>query len=565
VRKNSAGFKFFKWNLKSTALWAVLSLLYLVAFAAASIEAAQPAYEASVTLQASKILPADLLSGPNHRVEETVYNDGYLNTYKVGSKFGTFIAVSTPMLRIRISEINAMVRMEQIKGTKEFTSSLKEAGTDTLVGFKNLVTKPVDTVSGAASGLGTAFRRAADAIGGAKRSDSEDSRVKDLIGFSKTKREYAHQLGVDAYTDNEKLQDRLNEISWAGYAGGITWAAAMSAVPGGAGLAITVSGSHKLLNDILRTTPPVDLRRMNGEKLKAMDVHPEVADAFLNNSVYSPRYQTLLVNSLEEMKGVGNRATFVRLAAASPNSNIAFFRERQAEMYTGYHRAVAPVETFIALGEFAAVRTTKGAVVFNVPMDHLAWTEPMARLITAADQRVSQLTRTADKEVWITGTISPRARKEIESRGWKVQENSEAKLLEWAESYPKYEKPEERVPSGLVSLNFKSVALGVGASSGEGILSYQGKEYPFSVSGLSLVDVGVSSFSGAGKVYDLKNLGDFPGNYAAAQAAFAVRGGQGEFSMRNAKGVTFVVLSNEGKESGTRLNLGPGGVTIRMK
>jgi hypothetical protein len=204
-------------------------------------------------------------------------------------------------------------------------------------------------------------------------------------------------------------------------------------------------------------------------------------------------------------------------------------------------------------------------VVFNVPMDHLVWSEPMARLITAADQRVTQLTRAADKEVWITGTISPRARKELESRGWKVQENGEARLLEWAESYPKYEKPEERVPTGIVSLNFKSVALGVGASSGEGILSYQGKEYPFSVSGLSLVDVGVSSFSGAGKVYDLKNLGDFPGNYAAAQAAFAVRGGQGEFSMRNAKGVTFVVLSNEGKESGTRLNLGPGGVTIKMK
>ena len=133
---------------------------------------------------------------------------------------------------------------------------------------------------------------------------------------------------MDAYTDNEKLQDRLNEISWAGYAGGITWAAAMSAVPGGAGMAITISGTHKLLNEVFRTTPPVDLRRMNAEKLGAMGVHPEIADTFLNNSVYSPRYQTLLVNALEEMKGVGNRATFVRLAAGSVDKDIAFFRER---------------------------------------------------------------------------------------------------------------------------------------------------------------------------------------------------------------------------------------------
>jgi hypothetical protein len=522
-------------------------------------------YEPAAVLNASQILQAELLTGPNHRVEERVYNDGYVNRYTVLSKFGGVVAVSTPMLRKRINEINAMVRMEQIQGTKEFTASLKEAGTDTLVGFKNLVTKPVDTVKGAASGLGVAFRRASDVLTGPKRSDAEDSRVKDLIGFSKTKREYAFQLGVDAYTDNQQVQDRLNEIAWAGYAGGLTWAAAMSAVPGGAGMAITISGTHKLLNEVFRTTPPPDLRRMNGEKLKSMDVHPEVADAFLNNSVYSPYYQTLLVNALNEMAGVRNRATFVRLAASSVNADVAFFRERQAEMYAGYHKTVAPVETFIALGEFAAVRTTKNEVVFNVPLDHLVWTQDMANLLTAADARVTQLTRPVNKQLWVAGTVSGRAKKEVESRGWQVHERSEEKLLSWSENFLKYEKPEERIPSGLVALNFKTVSLGVGGSSGDGILTFQGREYPFSVAGMNLADLGVSSYQGAGKVYDLKSINDFAGNYAAAQAAFAVRGGQSELSMRNGKNVTIVLLANEGKESGTRLGLGASGLAIRLK
>ena len=522
-------------------------------------------YEAATILSASRILPPDVLAGPNHRVEERVYNDGFLNRYTILSKFGGFVAVSTPMLRKRIGEINAMVRMEQIQGTKEYAAALKEAGTDTLSGFKNLVTKPVDTVKGAASGLAVAFRRAGDAIGGAKRSDAEDSGVKDAIGFSKTKREYAYQLGVDAYTDNQKLQDRLNEISWAGYAGGLTWAAAMSAVPGGAGVAITVAGTHRLLNDVFRTTPPVDLRRMSGEKLKAMGVHEEIADRFINNSVYSPREQTLLVNALDEMKGVGNRATFIRQASTTTDRDTAFFRQRQAEMYAGYHKAVAPFESFIALGEFAAARTTRNEVVFNVPMDHLVWTEEMAKLLTAADNRVTQLTRPMNKQLWVTGTVSARARKEIETRGWQVQENSEARLMEWTESYPKYEKPEERVPSGLLTLNYKSVGIGIGGSSGEGMLSYQGKNYPFTISGLNVADLGVSSFQGAGKVYDLKSLNDFSGNYAAAQAGFAVRGGQSELSMRNGKGVTIIVVANEGKESGTRLSLGPAGITLNLK
>jgi len=544
---------------------AILIALTLSTLTPTTELSAQIRYEQPAVLSASQILPPNLLSGPNHRVEERVYNDGYLNTYTVSSKFGTFVAVSTPMLRKRIAEINALVRMEQIQNTKEYTSAIKEAGLDTLVGFKNLITSPVSTVKGAASGLAVAFRRVGDAFGGSKRSDSEDSRLEDAIGFSKTKREYAHELGVDVYTDNKKVQDRLDEISWAGYAGGLTWTAAMSAVPGGAGIAITVAGTNKLLNDVFRTMPPSELRRINGEKLKAMGVHPEVADTFLNNSIYSPRDQTLLVNALDEMKGVGNRATFVRMASVTADRDVAFFRQRQAQMYAGYHKTVAPIETFIALGEFAAARTINNEVVFNVPMDYLVFTEGMAKLLTAANDLVSRLTRPVNKQLWITGTASARAKQEIESRGWQLHENSEVQLFEWAESYPKYEKPEERLPSGLVTLTFKSVGLGIGGSSGEGTLNYRGKEYPFTISGVNLGNIGVSTFQGAGKVYDLNSPSDFSGNYAASEASFALNGGQGEVSMRNGKGVSIVVLANDGKESGTRIGLGASGISIKLK
>jgi hypothetical protein len=60
-------------------------------------------------------------------------------------------------------------------------------------------------------------------------------------------------------------------------------------------------------------------------------------------------------------------------------------------------------------------------------------------------------------------------------------------------------------------------------------------------------------------------VSDFSGNYAGSEATFAVRGGLGELSMRNAKGVTIVVLANEGKESGTRISLGASGVNIKVK
>ena len=547
--------------------WSIVSALMVVSLLAAISPAlAQQPYETPPVLSASKILPPDLLSGPNFRVRESVTNDGYLNTYTIDSPFGTFTAVSTAMLRKRIGEINAMVVMQKVQSSKEYIDSIKEGGLDAMTSAMNLITSPVQTLSGAVQGLGAAFSRIGGGLFGAERSQSEDARIKDAIGFSATKRQYAYEFDVDVYSQNQKLQDMLNRISWAGYAGSLTWSAAMAAVPGGAGIAMTVIGTNKVLNQVFRNMPPVELRKMNAEKLNAMGVNPEIADAFLNNTLFSPREQTLLVHALNEMNGVADRGALVRLALPSQNFTVAFFRQRQAQMYAGYNKSVAPIASFISLGQFAAARTNNDALVFNVPLDYLVWTEPMAQLLLGANQLVnSTLPGIKEKHVWLTGTLSPRARKEITSRGWQVHDHAEAQLFSWVESYPDYQKPAERLPAGLVTLNLKSVALGVGANWGEGVLTFQGKNYPFSVSGLSLVDVGISNFTGAGKVYDMKSLGNFPGTFAAVQSTFAIAGGATAMSMKNESGVTIVILKNEGQESGTQLSLGPGGMKVTMK
>ena len=527
---------------------------------------AQQTYETPPPLSASKILPPELLSGPNHRVQEKVSNDGYLNTYQIDSKFGTFTVVSTALLRKRIGEINAMVVMGKVQESKEYLDSIKTAGLDAMTSAMSLVTSPVKTLTGAARGVGAAFERVGGSVFGGERHQSEEARIKDAIGFAATKRQYAYQFDVDVYSDNEKMQDMLNKISWAGYAGSLTWSAAMMAVPGGAGVAMTVVGTSKVLNQVFQSTPPVELRKMNGEKLSAMGVHPEIADAFLNNTIFSPREQTLFVHALGEMDGVADRGALVRLALPSQNPTVAFFHQRQAQMYAGYNKAVPQLASFISLGQFAVGRTASGALVFNFPADYVVWTEPMARFMTSANQLVnSSFPGLTDKQLWLAGTLSARARKEIESRGWQVHDRAETRLMNWVESYPDYQRPAERLPAGLVTLQLKSVALGVGASWGEGVLNFQGKTYPFSISGLSLVDVGMSNFTGAGKVYDLRSPGDLSGSYGAVESTFAIAGGNTAMSMKNQNGVTIVVLKNDGQESGTQLSLGAGGMKINLK
>jgi ABC-type glycerol-3-phosphate transport system substrate-binding protein len=55
--------------------------------------------------------------------------------------------------------------------------------------------------------------------------------------------------------------------------------------------------------------------------------------------------------------------------------------------------------------------------------------------------------------------------------------------------------PAQSDTSGKVTLESKSVAVGVGVSWGDGVLEYRGKKYPFTVEGLSVLDLGVSKVS----------------------------------------------------------------------
>ena len=79
------------------------------------------------------------------------------------------------------------------------------------------------------------------------------------------------------------------------------------------------------------------------------------------------------------------------------------------------------------------------------------------------------------------------------------------------------EKKEKKADATL-TLTQGQVAAGIGWSWGKGVLKYQGKEYPFKVKGLSVVDIGITKASASGKIYGLKQLEDFNGTYSGGAA-----------------------------------------------
>jgi len=121
---------------------------------------------------------------------------------------------------------------------------------------------------------------------------------------------------------------------------------------------------------------------------------------------------------------------------------------------------------------------------------------------------------------------------------------------------------QKATPSGKVSIESTSIAAGIGVSWGDGKLNFKGKDYPFSVEGLSLVDWGISKVSATGDVYNLTDAAKVAGTYVAAEAGLTLAGGMGGMVLRNQNGV---VMHLRSVSQGAQLQLGTSGLIIKLK
>jgi hypothetical protein len=123
------------------------------------------------------------------------------------------------------------------------------------------------------------------------------------------------------------------------------------------------------------------------------------------------------------------------------------------------------------------------------------------------------------------------------------------------------ESPKE--PVAQVSVDETQFGFIVGGSTGGGVLTYKGQEYPFKMGGISLgANIGVSKFSATGQVYDMTDVSQFAGTYARLTGSVALGGGMGDMTLRNENGV---IMSLKGTTQGLQLNAGASGVTVTLE
>lgn len=408
----------------------LLAVLLFPAGGAAIARAAE--YEVPENRKASEILPPALQRGAHYRVREKVVCDGFTHHYTVESDYGVFEVSGDGALRKLIREIAALSALHEVKRSSAFGAALADSAKGPFRFGRNLIRDPVPTLQGVPKGIYSLFRSSVTAVTN-KRDPHEDSRAAAILTMSGYKRVLAGSLGVDPYSANTVLQKDLNSVAWASALGGLGVTVATAPLAGPVIGTLKVTRLSSSLNDVLAQAPPTHLRRLNRDKLIAMGISEDLAKEFLDQPFISPRHETVITGCLAELKDARGRAAFLKLALQARDDEEATFYQHTAELLRAYHVTLSPIAEIVEVAGFPLATAKDKSALLPIPMDHGVW-QPRARIVFEAAMAKHRESGSALKpRLWITGTLSVRARRELVRIGFEVHEKvyQRFELFDW--------------------------------------------------------------------------------------------------------------------------------------
>lgn len=301
----------------------VIFALATTALHQAAFSQAPTTFENPVVLSAQELIPAEWMQGPSHRVREQVVTDGFMAHFTIDTDFGSFEAAGVPEVHRRIVETNAIRKLTDTSKGDLFAEGMKRSIERPIDAVKNIVTHPVDSVKQAPktvghffSKIGSSIERSANRIKQEQESGEEVSAsqtagrvnesMKRAAGFDKARLDTARQLSVDPYSDNQRLQDEIDTVTWAFFAGGLPLR--IGAAVASAGVAVTATNLVGVPEDAYAHTQS-ELALMDAQSLTAMGVREADIKTFQIQPVLSTTRRHRIVKSLEALSHAKGRET----------------------------------------------------------------------------------------------------------------------------------------------------------------------------------------------------------------------------------------------------------------
>lgn len=388
---------------------------------------------------AGELLPASMVSGPNFHVVDPVHGDGLMEHFVIDSPFGRFDAYGRAELAIRIHEIAALTELSKTSDIQVAAGGAVQGAESEVKTATGIVTHPVQIITGIPRGIGHLFggyrargeELAADARRGAKSLDGQGgsggtgavgnaavkagtSYAKQYLGITAAERTYYRKLGVDPYTDNKVLRDAISRDARiaAGAGFGMKFVG-MAGIPG-------IGIAQRAVNEIYNEDPAA-IRQRTRKTLAGFGLSPAETESFMNAPLLSPTRQLMLLSAAKELQGVAQRGELFRHAIGL-TSNVevqVYLRSVELLVQANESRPVASVVPGVRL---PAARRADGSLVVCGAFESVYWTERVSRLERQLRSALPNMPPGTERELWIAGTMSERARRAAAELGWTVHE-----------------------------------------------------------------------------------------------------------------------------------------------
>ena len=411
-------------------------------------------HEDEPVIDAASLVAPALLSGPGFSVDNRVELRGYMAVFTLDTPFGAQRAESVEVLAEREAELPALAALDRVTRSDAFLHAAGDRLVATGSALGQIAMHPIDTVLGIPSGVARYFGNRLKKIGtqlqnlsdrGAHRlgtngnpypgdrgpmTDARDDsapgtkkhwytsigkeagrEIKRQVKFNQVKRDLAQRLGIDPYTTNPHIQQRLSSLAWVGSGGNFAAGTALGTI-GGAGAVVLAQGGQ--INEVVWKLSPEDLRARNRERLQAWCRDELLIRLFLRRGAFTPTLQTAFADALDALQPSAGGDALLELGMTAHSELEARFLVnalRLAAVHLGPRARHGRLST---VGAGLVYETTDGTLILPMPVDRLSWTPEVSGFLDRPEFR------SADKTILIGGEASTQARRGLTERGWTI-------------------------------------------------------------------------------------------------------------------------------------------------
>lgn len=406
----------------------------IVAAAASSARAENEAreYEAPPQVAADRILSPTLLASGNHRVRDQVRTRGNWLEFEIQSDFGSYKALSIPMVALRVHEIRTLAQAvnEFQRDNQQLAETLRGQLRAGAGAFIDDLSSPLNTTSPLVGQSESNVVQILDELrvapsGGDEQTARGETVYQSFVPGDPTlaahKRNVASQLGLDFYSTNPKVQEFLDTVAAARGAGRQSAGIATIALPQGEEIRVANGRVEAAARAAMTHNTINELYRRNFQQLASSGVDEELANGFLSQPELSPWHKTMLTERVAFLGGVENRGALLSAARTARSEEEALAYLQVGKMLNAYQERSGSLQSLASANRIVLATTRDNAILVMLPFDILYWNREADRIFSGLEIFAREK-RFKTHVVVSAGMITESARNGLLRRGFELEE-----------------------------------------------------------------------------------------------------------------------------------------------